>query len=66
MISNTLPQSLIDNPILSQWIAFAEPGRVRVGSGKVELSVRGQPWRARGRGPPIPSIRLTDCKGEGQ
>ena len=37
MISNALPQSLIDNPILSQWIAFAEPGRVRVGSGKVEI-----------------------------
>jgi CO/xanthine dehydrogenase Mo-binding subunit len=37
MISNTLPQSLIDNPILSQWIAFEEPGRVRVGSGKVEI-----------------------------
>ena len=37
MISNTLPQSLIDNPILSQWIAFEEQGRVRVGSGKVEI-----------------------------
>ena len=37
MISNTLPQSLIDNPILSQWIAFEQPGRVRVGSGKVEI-----------------------------
>ena len=37
MISNTLPLSLIDNPILSQWIAFEEPGRVRVGSGKVEI-----------------------------
>jgi CO/xanthine dehydrogenase Mo-binding subunit len=37
MISNTLPQSLIDNPILSQWIAFNEKGRVRVGSGKVEI-----------------------------
>ena len=37
VISNTLPQSLIDNPILSQWIAFEEPGRVRVGSGKVEI-----------------------------
>ena len=35
MISNTLPQSLIDNPILSQWIAFEEKGRV--GSGKVEI-----------------------------
>ena len=37
MISNTLPLSLIDNPILSQWIAFEEKGRVRVGSGKVEI-----------------------------
>ena len=37
MISNTLPQSLIDNPILSQWVAFEESGRVRVGSGKVEI-----------------------------
>ena len=37
MISNTLPQSLIDNPLLSQWIGFEEPGRVRVGSGKVEI-----------------------------
>jgi nicotinate dehydrogenase subunit B len=37
MISNTLPQSLTDNPILSQWIAFPERGRVWVGSGKVEI-----------------------------
>jgi len=37
MISNTLPLSLTDNPILSQWIAFNEQGRVRVGSGKVEI-----------------------------
>jgi nicotinate dehydrogenase subunit B len=37
MISNALPQSLIDNPALSQWIAFVEKGRVRVGSGKVEI-----------------------------
>ena len=37
MISNALPQSLIDNPILSQWIAFEQKGRVRVGSGKVEI-----------------------------
>jgi CO/xanthine dehydrogenase Mo-binding subunit len=37
MIANTLPQSLIDNPLLSQWIGFEEPGRVRVGSGKVEI-----------------------------
>lgn len=37
MISNTLPQSLIDNPILSQWVAFEDKGRVRVGSGKVEI-----------------------------
>ena len=37
MIANTLPQSLIDNPILSQWIAFEANDRVRVGSGKVEI-----------------------------
>src|SRR5262245_39081217 len=37
MISNTLPLSLTDNPILSQWVAFAEQGRARVGSGKVEI-----------------------------
>ena len=37
MISNALPGSLVDNPLLSQWIAFAERGRVRVGSGKVEI-----------------------------
>ena len=37
MISNTLPQSLVDNPILSQWIAFEDKGRVRVGTGKVEI-----------------------------
>ena len=37
MIANALPQSLIDNPLLSQWIGFEEPGRVRVGSGKVEI-----------------------------
>jgi CO/xanthine dehydrogenase Mo-binding subunit len=36
MISNTLPLSLIDNPILSQWIAF-EPGKVRIATGKVEI-----------------------------
>jgi CO/xanthine dehydrogenase Mo-binding subunit len=36
MISNTLPLSLTDNPVLSQWIAF-EPGKVRVASGKVEI-----------------------------
>src|SRR5262245_14652484 len=37
MISNTLPQSLIDNPLLSQWVGFEEPGRVRVATGKVEI-----------------------------
>jgi nicotinate dehydrogenase subunit B len=37
MISNALPLSLIDNPILSQWVAFVEKGRIRVGSGKVEI-----------------------------
>jgi CO/xanthine dehydrogenase Mo-binding subunit len=34
--SSALPQSLVDNPLLSQWVAF-EPGRVRVASGKVEI-----------------------------
>lgn len=37
MIANALPQSLIDNPALSQWVSFAEKGRVRVFSGKVEI-----------------------------
>lgn len=37
MIANTLPLSLTDNPLLSQWIAFDEPGRVRVFTGKVEI-----------------------------
>ncbi|MEW6453152.1 MAG: molybdopterin cofactor-binding domain-containing protein [Pseudomonadota bacterium] len=37
MISNALPLSLTDNPILSQWVSFDEPGRVRVFSGKVEI-----------------------------
>jgi CO/xanthine dehydrogenase Mo-binding subunit len=37
MIANTLPQSLIDNPLISQWVSFAQRGRVRVGSGKVEI-----------------------------
>ena len=37
MISNTLPLSLTDNPILSQWIAFEEKGRVRIATGKVEI-----------------------------
>ncbi len=38
MIANTLPQSLIDNPLLSQWISLRQTrGRVRVGSGKVEI-----------------------------
>ncbi len=37
MSSNALPLSLIDHPRLDQWIAFDEPGRVRVMTGKVEL-----------------------------
>ena len=37
MIANTLPQSLIDNPILSQWIGFENEGRVRIATGKVEI-----------------------------
>src|SRR4249919_661736 len=34
--SSALPQSLADNPLLSQWVAF-EPGHVRVATGKVEI-----------------------------
>jgi CO/xanthine dehydrogenase Mo-binding subunit len=37
MISNALPLSLTDNPLLSQWVSFDEPGRARVFSGKVEI-----------------------------
>jgi CO/xanthine dehydrogenase Mo-binding subunit len=37
MIPNTLPQSLIDNPRLDQWVAFEEGNRVRISTGKVEL-----------------------------
>ena len=37
MIANTLPQGIIDNPLLSQWIGFEEAGRVRFSSGKVEI-----------------------------
>jgi nicotinate dehydrogenase subunit B len=36
MAAPGLPQSLIDNPTLSRWVAF-EDGRVRVASGKVEI-----------------------------
>jgi CO/xanthine dehydrogenase Mo-binding subunit len=37
MIANTLPQSLVDNPLLSHWIGFEQQGRVRVATGKVEI-----------------------------
>ncbi|WP_161140891.1 molybdopterin cofactor-binding domain-containing protein, partial [Propylenella binzhouense] len=37
MIPNTLPKGLLDNPRLSRWIGFEEPGRVRVATGKVEI-----------------------------
>ena len=37
MIPNTLPQGLVDNPRLDQWIGFEVPGRVRIATGKVEL-----------------------------
>ena len=32
-----LPPALIDNPRLDQWVGFAEPGHVRVATGKVEI-----------------------------
>lgn len=37
MIENELPKSILDNPLLSSWIGFEVPGRVRVSTGKVEL-----------------------------
>jgi nicotinate dehydrogenase subunit B len=37
MIPNTLPQSLVDNPRLDQWIAFAANRTVALKTGKVEL-----------------------------
>ncbi len=37
MIPNALPQSLIDNPRLGQWIGFEAPGTVRLSTGKVEI-----------------------------
>jgi nicotinate dehydrogenase subunit B len=37
MIPNTLPQSLVDNPRLAQWIGFEAPGTVRLSTGKVEI-----------------------------
>ncbi|WP_375460634.1 molybdopterin cofactor-binding domain-containing protein [uncultured Enterovirga sp.] len=37
MIRNTLPQSLVDNPRLDQWIAFEPDRTVALKTGKVEL-----------------------------
>ena len=37
MIRNDLPRSLVDNPMLDQWVQFDPHGRVRLGTGKVEL-----------------------------
>ncbi|RAI43414.1 xanthine dehydrogenase family protein molybdopterin-binding subunit [Rhodoplanes roseus] len=37
MIPNTLPQSLVDNPLLSDWVGFEQDGKVRVSTGKVEI-----------------------------
>ncbi len=37
MIPNALPDSLVDNPRLDQWIAFEAGGKVRLKSGKVEI-----------------------------
>lgn len=37
MLSNQLPDSLLDNPKLNQWIGFEAGGRVRLASGKVEI-----------------------------
>ena len=52
MISNTLPQSLIDNPILSQWIAFdgarPRPRRQRQGRDRAGHPDRAHADRRRG------------------
>lgn len=37
MIPNTLPQSLLDNPRLDQWVGFLPGGAVALRTGKVEL-----------------------------
>ncbi|MEP9353513.1 molybdopterin cofactor-binding domain-containing protein [Xanthobacter sp. KR7-65] len=37
MIPNALPQSLVDNPRIDQWISFPSGGRVALRTGKVEL-----------------------------
>jgi CO/xanthine dehydrogenase Mo-binding subunit len=37
MIPNILPKSLVDNPLLMQWVGFEGAGRVRISTGKVEL-----------------------------
>jgi CO/xanthine dehydrogenase Mo-binding subunit len=37
MIPNTLPQGMIDNPRLSDWVGFEPERRVRISTGKVEI-----------------------------
>jgi CO/xanthine dehydrogenase Mo-binding subunit len=37
MIASAIPQSLAENPLLSQWIAFEGEDRVRIATGKVEI-----------------------------
>jgi nicotinate dehydrogenase subunit B len=37
MLSNQLPESLLENPKLNQWIGFEAGGKVRLASGKVEI-----------------------------
>ncbi|HEY6298614.1 MAG TPA: molybdopterin cofactor-binding domain-containing protein, partial [Candidatus Binatus sp.] len=37
MIPEKLPWSIQENPLLSQWVDFSEPGIVRVFSAKVEI-----------------------------
>jgi len=36
-MNTALPPLLADNPRLDQWVAFPEPGRVRVSTGRVEI-----------------------------
>src|SRR5260370_29709943 len=37
MTPHALPRSILENPLLAQWVDFSEPGVVRVFSAKVEL-----------------------------
>jgi nicotinate dehydrogenase subunit B len=37
MLQNTLPRSILDNPLISDWVQIAPSGQIIVGTGKVEI-----------------------------